>query len=426
MTVDPLVFKIIEASIIKAKRLTMCSMTRLWQDYCKTSRMNLFSRCKFLIIPCVIILLSAQAYASEFDQDLYWFKNILHFSRLSQKQVLQYLNPLMGPSEFRLDKESAPWAGNYFPMEKGGIAHRWKKEEFPELLLNQEDILSLSKKNLNLLSPVEKFDILMGYYDFRTTQHELNQRGPLRNTPPEDWEGFCNGVRCAGLLTKEPQHSVTITNPEGIQITFSIADLKALAGASYFYVEKYGQLGGPTQNGSAANQPNAAVFDLALRYYLANHKQGFVIDSHLGAEIWNETVVGYKRSLSPVRNLSFQERELYPAAVKKVRIDLVLETLGEVEIKHSNRSTKKHVANGSMLETLETAYTLYLDIRGNAIDGRWHNKANQTRGVDFAWFASGKGADHNYAHQGGNPFLKFKEIEKLIRLSTSPTCSSIF
>ena len=83
----------------------------------------------------------------------------------------------------------------------------------------------------------------------------------------EEWEGFCNGVRCAGINLPEPTHKIAVKNPDGIQVRFEPADLKALAAASYFYVEKYSQLGSPTRVGKAQDQPNAGAFDLALRYF---------------------------------------------------------------------------------------------------------------------------------------------------------------
>jgi len=370
------------------------------------------------------VLLFQSAGASDRDQDLHWFKYVLQFSQMSQKDLQNYLNPLVGPTQFRLDKEHAPWAGNYFPMQDGGIANRWRTKDYPEVLHDKNSVTELTTKQLRNLSPVEKYDVLMGYYDFRTTRHELETRGPQRATPPQDWEGFCNGVRCAGIMTKEPHFPVSATNNDGITVEFSPADLKALAGASYFYVEKYGQIGGPTADGKAANQPNAAIFDLVLRYHLAEKQKGFVIDSHLGSEIWNETVVGYNRKLGDIKNLSAKEKDLYPNAVSKIRVDLVLDTLGEVDIKDSNKLTKKKVADGSLLTTLETAYTLYLDQSGKAVDGKWHNGGG-TRGVDFAWFVGGKGADHEYAHLGGNANLRFNKIRKLIEESAHPQCSKL-
>lgn len=378
-----------------------------------------------IILVTFVLLQSVGALASDLDQELHWFTQVLHFARISQKEVQSFLNPFKGPTQFRLDEKNAPWAGNYFPMEDGGIAGRWRLRDYPEQLPSKAEIFSMTAKQLRNLSPVEKYDIMMGYYDFRTTRRELAVRGPMRDAPPENWEGFCNGVRCAGIMTEEPHFPVSVENKDGVKVHFSPADLKALAGASYFYVEKYGQIGGPTGSGRAESQPNPAVFDLALRYHLAENKKGFVIDSHLGSEIWNETVVGFNRRLGPLVETSKSEKAANPAAVRKVRVDVVLDTLGEVGIKESNKLTKSLVADGSLLTTLETGYTLYLDEKGRAIDGRWHN-GKGTRGVDFAWFVSGGGADHAYSHLSGNAHLSFNRIRKLIRESAHPQCSKLF
>ena len=378
-----------------------------------------------LLLPILIGLTLQSAQASTQAEDMKWFKFVLQFSNMSEKKLNKFLNPYEGPTQFRLNEKHAPWAGNYFPMQDGGIASRWRTNEYPGEVYDKDAVLTLSERELSNLSPVEKYDILMGYYDFRTTKHELKNRGPERKLKPEYWEGFCNGVRCAGIMTKEPQFPVSLTNKDGITVQFSPADLKALAGASYFYVEKYGQIGGPTaEKGRAQNQPNPAVFDLVLRYHLAHNKKGFVIDSHLGSEIWNETVVGYNRSLSALEKITAEEKAKYPHAEKKLLVVLQLETLGEVGINDSNGLTKSKVADGSLLTTLDTSYTLYLNKDGEAIDGQWHNSKGD-RGVDFAWFVSGKGADHEYADRGGNPNLRFKEINKLFKRSVM-TCENIF
>lgn len=377
---------------------------------------------------CLIFgqLVALRSLAGPLAEDLHWYKASLAFSSITQKGVESYLNPFKGPAEFRISEQKAPWAGNYFPMIDGGIAQRWAESTHPEKVLDKKSFLELSAKERQNLSPVEKYDVLLGLYDFRTTSHEMNHRGPLRQGQKiQDWEGFCNGVRCAGIMMPEPKFPVERTNPAGETVIFQPADLKALAGASYFYTQEYAQIGSPTRQGKSENQPNAAVFDLALRYGLAVNNKPFIIDSHLGAQIWNETVVGYKRVLSEELKLTPTERRTYPDAFKKVLVQLTLETLGEIDIKNSNEYTKDKVANGSILKTLDAQYTLYLDRDGRAVDGKW-KKSRRVRGVDFAWFVGGKGADKSYAKQGGNPYLEFGVIKSLINESAHPSCHKIF
>lgn len=380
---------------------------------------------------CLSILLSlcgnSSHAVSDATEDLHWYQRALEFTKLSSDGLQRHMDPRQGPASFRLNEQNAPWAGNYFPMNAGGIANRWLTGSQPNQLLTANQLDTMSTADQQKLSPVEKYDILMGFYDFRTTNHELQERGPLREgAPPQEWEGFCNGVRCAGVLLPEPLNAIEKVNPHGIVVRFEPADLKALAGASYFYTQNYAQIGSPTREATAENQPNPAVFDMALRFGLAKHKKAFIIDSHLGDEIWNETVVGYQRTLSENTALTENERARYPGAIAKMDVRLILETLGEIAIAASNRPTTAGVASGALLEKVNTGYTLFLDKNNQAIDGQWHPSSG-TRGVDFAWFTSGRGADRKYTHLGGNPFLRFGKINRLVRESAKPfQCRKIF
>jgi hypothetical protein len=377
------------------------------------------------VIFTLIILISFKyAFAQEAEDDLYLFKQALKISKISQNELNKYLSPYEGPLVFRLGQGEAPWAGNYFSMKSGGIANRWRTNSYPIEIYDKQSVLKLTSEQMYNLSPVEKYDLLLGRYDFRATQHEINNRGPGRDPFPDYWEGFCNGIRCAGLITEEPISNITLKNKDGIQIEFSPADIKALLGASYYYVEKYAQIGAPSMSSKAETPPNPAVFDLALRYFLAINKKGFVIDSNLGPEIWNETVVGYKRKISLALKLTGDEKQKYPSAISKIQINVVLDTLGEIDIKETDNSTKQKVADGSLLSNLETSYFLYLDVNGNAIDGKWLH-GTSLRGVDFAWFASGKGTDHLNTEEGGNPYLRFDFISKLAHRSAKLICAQI-
>ncbi len=100
-----------------------------------------------ILILSVLMLQSAQA--SDRDQDLHWFKYVLQFSQMSQKDLRQYLNPLVGETQFRLDKDHAPWAGNYFPMQDGGIANRWRSKEYPKQVLDRNSINEMTPNVLN-------------------------------------------------------------------------------------------------------------------------------------------------------------------------------------------------------------------------------------------------------------------------------------
>jgi hypothetical protein len=395
-----------------------------------------------LLISSGLILSATSVMAGTFKDDLQYFKNALKSARFSEKDLDLFQNPLKGPMVYRLDSKRAPWAGNYFPMERGGIASRWQEpgatDDVPEgqkpvlkimdvkLSLKKEDFAKMTAEQIGRLSPAEKYDLMMGDYEFSATKHELYNRGPHRNEAPEDWEGFCNGVRAAGILLPEPQREISVKNPDGIEVTFKIADLKALAGVSYFYVGKYSQIGSPSRDIKSHDQPNAAVFDLALRYFLAEKKKAFVVDSHLGDQIWNESVIGYDRKIEQAE-MTAEDKLKYRKAVKKIKVNLTVETLGEVDIHRSDKETKSQVADGSIRQEINSGYYLYIDKAGNAIDGLWINGAGE-RGIDFAWFGGGQGTDSEHTDgEVGNPWLSFSKIKKLFSQSAAGiTCKNIY
>ena len=371
------------------------------------------------------------SWSQVYSEDHKYFQTALSLYRLSDRKLEEFQNPLKGPLEFRLSAQDAPWAGNYFAMKDGGAAFRWqsrkKNDAYFKTLMPKDEILKMSKEQINQLSPAEKYDLFTSDYNFSMTQHELMHRGPLRGVAPAPWEGLCNGVRCASALLPEPEAAIEVKNAEGIEITFQPSDLKALAGVSYFFVEKYAQMGAPTQEGRAQAQPNAAAFDLALRYFLAHKKKSFAVDASLGEEIWNESVIGYHRELSAPKKLSAQEQVLFPWANSKIQVDGWLETLGEVDIQKTNGPTKNRVADGQLHKNLKFSYSLYLDSDGMARDGLW-KKSRSLRGVDFMWFGAGQGTDANPENQNdnGNPYLNFKILKKLIKKSSTRTCQNIF
>lgn len=378
----------------------------------------------------IIFLSTFSNAASSFKADLSRLKEALGIHKLSTSELDSFQNPYIGQTQFRLREKNAPWAGNYFSMKDGGIAQRWQSPDSGILNLDDKptknDILRMTAEQINKLSPAEKYDIYRGDYSFAVTEHELLNRGPLREPKPENWEGFCNGVRCAGNILPEPENAITLISPDGVKVTFQAADLKALAGASYFFVEKYAQMGSPTtESHKAEDQPNAAAFDMTLRYFLAKKKKPFVIDASLDSEIWNETVVGYIREISEPYALSSEEKSKHPRAVFKAEVSGHLETLGEIDIQETNTATKALIAQGNRLTKVPIRYTLFLDSRQNIIDGVWH-PAVTSQGVDFVWFGAGRGTDAEYGQiSTGNESLDFSVINKLVKKSSRGSCRAL-
>ncbi len=383
------------------------------------------------LIFVVSMILGSFAQAQSYQRDLEYFRGALGIWGFSDENMDRFYNPYVGPTDYRLSEAHAPWSGNYFAMKHGGIANRWQigEKRYPRLhqLPNRDEVLNMTAEEVNRLSPAEKYDIFVGDYDYTVTKRELFNRGPMRGLKPKIWEGFCNGVRCASGILPEPKTSIIVQNHDGINIKFQSSDLKALAGAAYFFVERYAQMGGPTANTKAEAQPNAAAFDLALRYFLSQKKKSFMVDANLGKQIWNESVIGYHREVSPPQGLTPDEQWQRPWAIAKVKVEGYLETLGEVDIKKTNGPTVHKIVAGELHENLPISYVLYIDAQGNAFDGTW-NRAKNNRGVDFVWFGAGSGTDSHPSsqHGNGNAYLDFNKLKKLVNLSSSQTCQKLF
>lgn len=365
------------------------------------------------------LCLTGEVFAQDFNTDLNWLNQALRNAKQTVRSIGKFQKYNTGKEDYSFPDEKAPWGANYYPMTDNGIANRWqigweKKEGLGGDTLN--DLLTegrakdLSTEAISYLSPSEKLDLYLGNYDFKITKRELRSRGPLRKPEPKGWEGFCNGVRIAGVLAPEPIKAITVENADGMQIEFQPSDLKALAGAAHFYVEVYNQIGSPTRSGENKNLPNAGVFDIALRTMLGENERGFVIDVHKGSEIWNETLMGYDREISEETKTTASEKREFNGATKKVTVDLTYRALGEFRIEGSNGYTRNRTVRES--NVFRAKYDLYLDSRGNIVDGEWVSG----RYPDFAWFGFGAGDQkHSRRGQNGNPYMPYSKILPLLK-----------
>ena len=124
--------------------------------------------------------------------------------------------------------------------------------------------------------------------------------------------------------------------------------------------------------------------------------------------------------LSQPLQLTSREQNQLPHASSKIDVEVNLFTLGEIEIERSNRATREAVSAGILHETNRVSYVLFLDSKGQVVDGTWKKNPDSKKGVDFAWFGAGKGTDADYADladKTGNPFLEFDVVKKLVQLS---------
>ncbi|MBF0206304.1 MAG: hypothetical protein HQK53_05390 [Oligoflexia bacterium] len=377
---------------------------------------------------------------------------------------------------FHLPMRSTPWASSYFNRIFGGIAGRWQetvgfstyhrlnqKAHVAFLSLDPDDLLSdsevleklrsMSREDLDKLSPIEKFDIIRGKYQFPGTTFEMVERGAYSETGivtkiansllkrnrvipswithiRAPWQGFCNGKASASIALPEPVSDIEVSNADGINVTLKIADLKALASAAYFFNEKYVSLGRPTKTHHLVTHefsPNMAVFDFALRSYLMGLNKSFIIDNHANAAINNVALNGYERTIKSIKPLSkFSRKEREEILTQNPQTAKVAEVLTKLFFvnhlttsKESDQRTVEDIVyKGKYIKDMKIRYLLFLDGEGNIIDGKLTDGD-----LDFAWFPAGKGADATHEEldketgrmeKQGNEELDFDMISNLV------------
>ncbi|MBF0359406.1 MAG: hypothetical protein HQK49_00240 [Oligoflexia bacterium] len=306
----------------------------------------------------------------------------------------------------------------------------------------------MSQKEFDGLAPTEKYDILNGYYDFRSTGFDKMYKGKRRypetkNAPvlatllfTRYWEGRCNAARSCDIChrSEEPVKEVSFLIDEiGKTLSFKPFDTKALLMSTYFELEndKYAQLGDRNNEGRFNKEdlnPSMAAVDILLRSVFKDYKVPFIIDNHNDERVNNVTIIGFKRTVKSINKMTEKQKKalnervdetiknlgknfkdyrpdikedsvknpksLYEKArhaTQVMRVEVDLKLLSEVPIKLANQPTKEKIANekagkGPYTKKNRIVYDLYLTDDGEIVEG------DQVKGeMDFLWFAAGKG-----------------------------------
>ena len=276
------------------------------------------------------------------------------------------------------EAERVPWTDSYWPKHEGGIAHRWQTgEERDYPLLGLEELSALTPEELARLSPTEKYDLLVGNYQYTLT-YRAQAESPASAS---SWTGYCHGWTSASIHYEEPQ-PVVMTNPDGLEIPFGSSDIKALL--SYFAGEvvhntRYPESAMPwatTPRGIGtlclSNNPatpscqdtDAGAFHVVLTNQLGLRQEAFGIDATTTAEKWNQPVHRYATEVLGTRPPS---PGASPNAVEEKLTRSHVTWTVEVE-----PTWDPLLGTPGHKDTTETyTYTVELDADGQIIGGQW-------------------------------------------------------
>jgi len=273
------------------------------------------------------------------------------------------------PVEAKLDV--LPWSETYWPSKQGSINVRWNQENpvgFGYHSPSREEVMSMSKAELAVLSPAEKYDIYMGRYDYPLKAEVSSIATPSARW----WSGICDGWSMTALQYKEPRQ-IEAKNPDGVVVPFGASDIKGLMsyGAARHFEVVSRQVGarctgiGSVFNRAACNDINAGALHVVLANQIGLKKQGIVMEIDPGPQIWNQPTYGFKFNIigSAATGVRVQATVYYADELDKPSWTPVVGT------------------DKFQVGKLDLDYILDLDASGNIVGGSYVGATHP----DFVW-----------------------------------------
>lgn len=288
------------------------------------------------------------------------------------------------PIKGELASKGLAWPGYYWANNKGGIAQRWSSKNprnFKYTSPSLYEAQAMSAEQINELSPAEKYDLFMGEYSYPTV--EASWSYTRRGASP--WYGICHGVAPASLNHTEPK-TVTVTNSDGIKITFYASDVKALL--AYYYgkvsdtdvvqVGKRCFIGSRVpvaRRTSGCTDVNPGSMHIIMTNKLGLSKSGYIADMDRYRQVWNHAAVAYDYSVvgssAPTKNSA-------STATNRVKIEANVKYSASID----PALTPVIATDLAKYETRKYSYYLELNSRGQIVGGEWISSDRP----DFMWF----------------------------------------
>jgi hypothetical protein len=264
---------------------------------------------------------------------------------------------------------------------------------------------------LKLLSPAEKYDLLVGNSksDFTESQWRQGKTYFDETGKVEGWMGICHGWAPAAIMEPRPSHSVDLVSAdEKWNIHLNPSEIKGILSYSWatnhFTTVSIGQRcykqnPNRDENGRLTDPEcfdmNPAAWHLAVIHMLGVAHRSFVMDATYDYEVWNQPVISYTyKYFNPQTKKEVQSLEQATVALdqfpgdpyKKYRstgakkIVGIIMTVGYTSENSVNDQESDSAANDNYFWA-NYKYDLELDDSGKLIGGEWHAASHP----DFIW-----------------------------------------
>lgn len=344
------------------------------------------------------------------------------FSELPKEENYEIFLPGLTPEKHlvemekrglrKAELEKVPWSGSYWATRNGKLGWRYADPKFPkgDFKTNRTYFEANPQSSLadDLLSPAEKYDLLVGSKDFAFTNYGWQEGLDAVKTKPDvpKWYGLCHGWAPASYLVDEPIKELKVQARDGRWLTFFPSDIKALASSLWgdiepkmLFVGKKCMKENPAQDevGRVIDpecfNTHPGTFHLLLINRLGIAKQSLIFDATYDVEVWNQPITKYEyRYFNPQTQKvsddyvgSEIEKDAYrddkfksyrsPKTKFIVGISLDLSYVVETLPDHDLGSVK------APQKTVRYVYDLELDENREIIGGEWYSN----RHPDFVW-----------------------------------------
>lgn len=319
--------------------------------------------------------------------------------------------------------DESPWSDDYWGIYKGILGARYADPAFPadgDWKVNQDYIRthpasailsSGSAARINLLSPAEKYDALVGDSGESLTRFcwaEGKQYYDAHGSV-ESWMGICHGWAPAAYMIDRPTRDITLHTPGNIPIKFYPSDIKALA--SLLWANAPGSnrfIGGRCNDKDPATDPetgrvtssscfdnNPGTWHMAVVNQIGAARRSMVMDVTFDYEVWNQPTYAYSYRYFNPQTRTYQSKletatvamadytaDKYrafrsPDSKFAVGIQMTVSYIVETSPSHRETDDSSHDA----IRRVDYYYDLELDANKKIIGGEWYNNSHP----DFLW-----------------------------------------
>lgn len=314
-----------------------------------------------------------------------------------------------------------PWSDDYWAIYAGILGKRyadsnniyssdWRERKN---YVEENSVESFMEKNLtDLLSPSEKYDLLVGDTQGTLTKSMWSEGEGYydRSGKVESWMGICHGWAPAAFMAPRPTQKISVMAfDQKTVLNFYPSDLKGLTTLLWANAKIRSNFIGSRCNAKdpATDEVSGRIIDQqcfdtnpgtwhqAIVNQIGVNDRSFVMDATYDYEVWNQPVYGYEYKYFNV--LTGEEQDSWEKAVielkdykedpfKKYRNSLGTHIVGVemtveyiVETSPSQAVTDSPEQDASSFATYR--YDLEIDDKGNIIGGEWYSNAHP----DFMW-----------------------------------------